>query len=102
VYIRFLQKTVKITPKIREYIISKKTMATLSEKFHEQDNRIQQQFDEWTPFEQFYASVELTKKLQLSYRYFLSQLLFQTNNHQENNDMFRHTVHQANTPGRKN
>jgi hypothetical protein len=75
-------------------------MSTLSEKFSEQYNRIQQQFDEWTPFEQFYASVEITKKLQLSYRYFLSQLLYQTNNQQENNDMFRHTIHQANTPGK--
>ncbi len=75
-------------------------MSILSEKFQEQYNRIQQQFDEWTPFEQFFASVELTKKLQLSYRYFLSQLLFQVNNHQENNDMFHHTIHQANTPGR--
>ncbi|CAF0977083.1 unnamed protein product [Rotaria sordida] len=73
-------------------------MLTLSEKFHEQDNRFQQQFDEWTPFEQIYASVELTKKLQLSYRYFLSQLLSQTNNQQENNDMFHHTIHQANAP----
>jgi hypothetical protein len=72
----------------------------LSEKFPEQYNRIQQQFDEWTPFEQFYGSVELTKKLQLSYRYFLSQLLYQANNQQENNDMFRHTIHQANTPGK--
>ncbi|CAF3238633.1 unnamed protein product [Rotaria sp. Silwood2] len=73
-------------------------MLTLSEKFNEQDNRFQQQFDEWTPFEQIYASVELTKKLQLSYRYFLSQLLSKTNNQQENNDMFHHTVHQANAP----
>ena len=75
-------------------------MVTLSEKFHEQYNRIQQQFDEWTPFEQLYAIVELTKKLQISYRYFLIQL-YQTNNQQENNDMFHHTVHQANTPGKK-
>jgi hypothetical protein len=76
-------------------------MSILSDKFHEQYNRIQQNFDEWTPFEQFYASVELNKKLQLSYRYFLSQLLFQPNNQQENNDMFHHTIHQANTPGKK-
>ena len=76
-----------------------KNMLTLSEKFHEQDNQIQQQFDAWTPFEQIYASVELTKKLQLSYRYFLSQLLTHYSNHQENSDMFHHTVHQANTPG---
>ena len=76
-------------------------MVTLSEKFHEQYNKMQQQFDEWTPFEQFYGSVELTKKLHLSYRYFLSQLLYQTNNQQENNDMFHHTVHQANTPGKR-
>ncbi|CAF3737782.1 unnamed protein product [Rotaria sp. Silwood1] len=73
-------------------------MLTLSEKFHEQNNHFQQQFDEWSPFEQIYASVELTKKLQLSYRYYLLQLLSQTNNQQENNDMFHHTVHQANTP----
>jgi hypothetical protein len=76
-------------------------MSILSEKFHEQYNRIQQNFDEWTPFEQFYASVECTKRLQLSYRYFLSQLLFQPNHQQENNDMFHHTIHQANTPGKK-
>lgn len=75
-------------------------MLTLSDKFHEQYNRVQQQFDEWTPFEQFYASIELTKKLQLSYRYYLSQCLFQTNNQQDNNDMFYHTIHQANTPGK--
>lgn len=75
-------------------------MLTLSGTFHEQDNQVQQQFDEWTPFEQLYSLVELTKKLQLSYRYFLSQLLTQSNNQQENNDMFYHTVHQANTPGR--
>ncbi|CAF1056677.1 unnamed protein product [Adineta steineri] len=73
-------------------------MVTLSEKFHEQYNLIQQQFDEWTPFEQFYALVELTKKIHLSYRYFLSQLLSQTNNQLENNDMFHHTIHQANAP----
>ena len=71
-------------------------MLTLTEKFHEQHNRFQKQFDEWTPFEQFYASIELTKKLKLSYRYFLSQLLFQINNQQENNDMFHHTIDQAN------
>lgn len=76
-------------------------MLAFSEKFRDQDNRIQQQFDEWTPFEQIYASVELTKKLQLSYRYFLSQLLTYTNNQQENNDMFLHTVHQANAPGNR-
>ncbi len=75
-------------------------MLTLSEKFHEQYNSIYQQFDEWTPFEQFYASFQLTKNLQLSYRYFLSQLLFQTHNQKENNDMFQHTIHQANTPGK--
>jgi hypothetical protein len=75
-------------------------MSILSEKFHEQYNRIQEQFDEWTPLEQLYASIELTKKLQLSYRYFLSQLLFQATNQQENNDMFHHTIHQANTPGK--
>ena len=76
-------------------------MLTLSEKFHEQNTNLHQQFDEWTPFEQFYASFDLTKKLQLSYRYFLSQLLFQTNNQKENNDMFHHTIHQANAPGKK-
>jgi hypothetical protein len=75
-------------------------MSILSEKFYEQYNRIQQQFDEWTPFEQFYASIELTKKLHISYRYFLSQLLFQASNQQENNDMFHHTIHQANAPGK--
>jgi hypothetical protein len=75
-------------------------MLTLSEKFHERNNRIQQEFDDWTPFEQLYASVDLTKKLHLSYRYFLSQLLYQTNNQQENNDMFHHTIHQANAPGK--
>jgi len=75
-------------------------MLTLSEKFHEQYNPIYQQFDKWTPFEQFYALFQLTKNLQLSYRYFLSQLLFQTHNQKENNDMFQHTIHQANTPGK--
>lgn len=97
------QKEIDIENYLREQfdIIIMKNMLTLSEKFHEQYNRIQQQFDEWTPFEQFYASTELTKKLQLSYRYYLSQYLVQTNNQQENNDMFHHTIHQANTPGRK-
>lgn len=75
-------------------------MSVLSEKFHEQYSRLQEQFDEWTPMEQFYALLGLSKKLQISYRYFLSQLLSQTNNQSENNDMFHHTIHQANTPGK--
>jgi hypothetical protein len=65
-----------------------------SEKFA----RVQQQYKEWTPFEQLYATVELTRAFQPSYRYFLSQL-FQTNIQYENNDMFTHTVDDANAPG---
>lgn len=76
-------------------------MVSLSEKLHEDFGHIQQQFEQWTPFEQFYFCFELTKKLRLSYRYFLSQLIHQTTTKKENNDMFHHTVHQANTPGRK-
>ncbi|UJR31471.1 hypothetical protein I4U23_018960 [Adineta vaga] len=73
-------------------------MLTSLEKFQEQYNRVQQQFDEWTAFEQIYVSMELTKKLPISHRYFLSQFLYQPNNQLEHNDMFHHTIHQANTP----
>ena len=75
-------------------------MFNFSEKFQEQFNHVQQQFDKWTTFEQMYASVDLTKKLSMPYRYFLSQLLCQMNSQVENNDMFHHTVHQANAPGK--
>lgn len=74
-------------------------MSHLSEQFHEQYSRFQQQFEQWSPFEQCYASVELSKKLQLSYRYFLSQFLVHVNLKSDSNEMFNHTVHQANTPG---
>lgn len=68
--------------------------------FTEQYSRFQQQlFEQWTPFEQFYAIIESSKKLQLPHRYFLSQFLLHVSIEQENNDMFSHTVHQANTPG---
>ena len=70
-------------------------MFSTSEKFL----RVQQQFKEWTPFEQLYASVELTRTFQSSYRYFLLQL-FQTNIQYENNDMFNHTVDDANASGK--
>ncbi|CAF4018738.1 unnamed protein product, partial [Rotaria sp. Silwood1] len=73
-------------------------MLTLSEKFHDQNNRIQQQLDGWTLFEQIFASVELTKKLHLRYRYFLAQFLSYSNNQQNSDDMLRHTVDQANAP----
>lgn len=80
--------------------INEHIMSILSEKFHEQYSRLQEQFDEWTPMEQFYALLGLSRKLQISYRYFLSQLLSQTNNQSDNKDMFHHTIHQANTPGK--
>ncbi|CAF0998317.1 unnamed protein product [Adineta ricciae] len=73
-------------------------MFNFSEKFQEQFSHVQQQFDKWTAFEQMYASVDLTKKLSMPYRYFLSQFLCQMNSQVENNDMFHHTVHQANAP----
>lgn len=74
-------------------------MFNLSEQFHDQYTRLQQQYSEqWTPFEQFYSTMELSKKLQLHYRYFLTQFLLHVNLQQENNEMFNHTVHQANTP----
>ncbi|CAM4872412.1 unnamed protein product [Rotaria socialis] len=73
-------------------------MLTLSEKFHDQNNRIQQQLDGWTLFEQIFASVELSKKLHLRYRYFLAQFLSYSNNQQNSDDMLRHTVDQANAP----
>jgi hypothetical protein len=74
-------------------------MVTSSEKFPEQFNRVQQQLNEWTPFEQLYAIVELTHKFQISYRHFLIQL-FQANIQNENNIMFNHTVDDANSPGK--
>ena len=70
-------------------------MFSTSEKFL----RVQQQFKEWTAFEQLYATVELTRTFQSSYRYFLLQL-FQTNIQYENNDMFNHTVDDANASGK--
>ncbi|CAF1158366.1 unnamed protein product [Rotaria sordida] len=72
-------------------------MCTSSEKFSEQFSRIQQQFKEWTQFEQLCAIVELTRTFQSSYHYFLLQL-FQTNIQYENDDMFNHTVDDANGP----
>jgi len=75
-------------------------MVTSSEKFPEQFNRVQQQLNEWTPFEQLYAIVELTRTFQISYRHFLIQL-FQANIQNENNIMFNHTVDDANSPGKK-
>lgn len=75
-------------------------MFNLSEQFHDQYVRFQQVYsDQWTPFEQFYVLTELSKKLQLHYRYFLAQFLLHVNLQQDNNDMFNHTIHQANTPG---
>ena len=70
-----------------------------SEKFPEQFARVQQQFKEWSHLDQLYATVELTRTFQLSYRHFLSQL-YQGNIQNENNDMFNHTVDDANAPGR--
>ncbi|CAF1082259.1 unnamed protein product [Rotaria sp. Silwood1] len=72
-------------------------MCLSSEKFSEQYSRIQQQFKEWTQFEQLSAIVELTRTFQSSYHYFLLQL-FQTNIQYENDDMFNHTVDDANSP----
>ncbi|CAF3134917.1 unnamed protein product [Rotaria sp. Silwood2] len=72
-------------------------MCISSEKFSEQFSRIQQQFKEWTPFEQLCTIVELTRTFQSSYHYFLLQLL-QVNIQYENDDMFNHTVDDANAP----
>lgn len=69
-----------------------------SEKFTEQFARVQQQFKEWSQLDQLYATMELTRTFHLSYRHFLLQLL-QVNIQQENNDMFNHTVDDANAPG---
>ncbi|CAF3990632.1 unnamed protein product, partial [Adineta steineri] len=49
-------------------------MLTTSENFPEQFLRIQKQFKEWSSFDQLYATVELTRTFQLSYRHFLFQL----------------------------
>ena len=76
-------------------------MSIISEKFHAQFVRVQEQFDEWTATDQFSALLGLSRKLQISHRYFLSQLLAQNNNQSENNEMFHHMIHQANTPGKK-
>ncbi|CAF0991050.1 unnamed protein product [Rotaria magnacalcarata] len=72
-------------------------MLLSSEKFADQFSRIQQQFKELTQFEQLYAIVELTRTFQLSYHHFILQL-FQANIQCENNDMFNHTVDDANAP----
>jgi hypothetical protein len=69
-------------------------MFTSSEKFL----RIQQQFQEYTSFEQLSTIVELTRSLQISYQHFLMQLL-QINVQNENDVMFNHTVDDANSPG---
>ena len=75
-------------------------MFHFSEQVHDQYTRFHQQyFEQWTAFEQFYAILESSKKLELPHRYFLSQFLLDVNIKQERNDMFNHTVHQANTPG---
>jgi hypothetical protein len=76
-------------------------MFNLSDKFHEQFTHIQQQFNEWKPFEQLCATIELTRSLQPSYSYFLSQF-FQNQIQSENNDIFHHTVDEANTPSKIN
>lgn len=75
-------------------------MFHLSDKFHEQFSHVYQQFNEWKPFERLYAAVELTRTLQISYCYFLSQY-YQNQIHFANNEIFNHTVDEANTPGRK-
>lgn len=76
-------------------------MAVLSssEKFLEQFHRIQQQFKDWTSFEQLYATVEFTRTFQITYQHFLIQL-YQVNIQNENNIMFNHTVDDANSPGK--
>jgi hypothetical protein len=74
-------------------------MLNLSENFQQQFTLVQQQFNQWRPFEQLYASIELTRILQLSYRHYLAQFL-QNEIQCENNEMFNHTVDQANTPGK--
>jgi hypothetical protein len=73
-------------------------LTSSSENFPEQFARVQQQFKEWSPLDQLCATVELTRTFQSSYRHFLLQL-FQCNIQQENNDMFNHTVDDANAPG---
>jgi hypothetical protein len=75
-------------------------MVFLSEQFYEQYAHVQQQYiEQWTPFEQFCASMELSKKLHSSYRYFLSQFLAHVNMPQENSEIFNHMIRQANTHG---
>lgn len=73
-------------------------MSSSSEKFSEQYSRIEQQLKSLTQFEQLYTIVEFTSTFQLSYQHFLLQL-FQANIQCENNDMFNHTVDDANAPG---
>ncbi|CAF3195656.1 unnamed protein product [Rotaria socialis] len=72
-------------------------MPLSSEKFADQYSRIQQQFKELAQFEQLYTVVELTRTFQVSYRHFILQL-FQATIQCENNDMFNHTVDDANAP----
>lgn len=74
-------------------------MTTSSENFTEQFLRIQQQFKDCTQFEQLYIVVELTRTFQSSYQHFLIQL-FQAHIQRENNDMFNHTVDDANASGK--
>ncbi|UJR15208.1 hypothetical protein I4U23_002167 [Adineta vaga] len=73
------------------------SMLTSSEKFPEEFTRVQQQFKEWPVFDQLCAIVELTRTFQLSYRHFLAQL-FRSQILNENNDMFKHIVDDANAP----
>lgn len=72
-------------------------MINLSEQYHEQFHHIQQQFNQWKPFEQLYAIVELSRKLQIYHRHYLSQYLQNEILH-ENDEIFNLTVDEANTP----
>lgn len=74
-------------------------MINLSEQYHEQFLHIQQQFNQWKPFEQLYAIVELSRKLQIYHRHYLSQYLQNEILH-ENDEIFNLTVDEANTPSK--
>ena len=73
-------------------------MYTSSDRYTEQFALVQQQFQEWSPFDQLCAVIELARTFQLSYRHFLSQLC-QSQILSENNDIFKHIVDDANAPG---
>ena len=72
-------------------------MLLLSEQFHEQLSQVEQQFRDWSTFEQLYATVELTRQFKSPYRYFLSQI-FQTHAPSENAALVNHNIDEANTP----